>query len=108
MTLEVNGISIERINSLIHDITIYADNINLLVNKIDDELTNYDGIMQSEVCYRIKESYDTFRTNSKIINSNILSYGIDYTKVKSDYILRDSSMANKMDMYSQEIRKKVI
>lgn len=106
MALDINGVNTNLLDKLIVDINVLSDDINEILNQIDDDINTISEVMQSEVCNNIKANYDVFRTNFKIINSNIISYCTDYVKVKNSYIERAKTIANQAREYAQEVERK--
>ena len=94
---EINGINDNLLDKLIADVGSSADELLEILNKIDDEVSEAQKCVNCSSFVYFKEAYEGINPNYKIVNSNILSYGVDYAKVKEAYLARGLSIAKQVN-----------
>lgn len=98
----LNGINNDLMDDLIKDINTYADDILIIFNQINDSFVEGIDYFVCDIKESLKELYEIMSDNFKIINSNILSYGTDYVRVKQAYLNRGLSIVNQVN--SMEVK----
>ena len=85
MQKNVVGISEEKIDKLIIEITEYANKINKIFNQASELVDKTKTYYISESGDKFREKYLEFSDNYKTFNQNILSYAKELTVVKKKY-----------------------
>lgn len=94
---EINGINNNLIDKLINDVGSYADDLLFILNSIDDNFNGAMNYINCDISVSLKESYEGISSNFKPVNSNILTYGTDYAKIKQAYVSRGLSIVNQVE-----------
>ena len=94
---EVNGINNNLLDDLIVDVSGYADDLLVILNSIDETFMESLGYIKGDINTYLKESYEGISNNYKRVNSNILSYGTDYARVKEAYVSRGLSIVKQVE-----------
>lgn len=80
------------------------DEITKNLNDIDMIIYNLDSYLEGEILDSIKKKYDEFRKQYEILKDNLNSYPQDLMNVKAGLKWEESSVINKFNEYTQDIR----
>ncbi|MBE6150032.1 MAG: hypothetical protein E7170_04855 [Firmicutes bacterium] len=104
MNGEVTGIKENTLDSLVIHISDKADDIKRLFNSIDDEFNKIYNNFNCSVSSCFHTIYDEMKENYQIINENILSYSMDYAKVKNSYVEKNIEIVNQIKSFSEDVK----
>lgn len=79
------GINLDSIDKLILDIYNYAERVNKTLNQISDVVDQTKTFYNCEDADNYRNKFNSFRTNFKIVNQNLISYAEDLIKLKNRY-----------------------
>ena len=94
------GINLDSIDKLILDIYNYAERVNKTLNQISDVVDQTKNFYAWESADNYRNKFNSFRTNFKVVNKNLISYAEDLIKLKNRY-------QNMSDEMTQTIKKAI-
>jgi len=94
------GINLDSIDKLILDIYNYAERVNKTLNQISDVVDQTKNFYACESADNYRNKFNSFRTNFKVVNKNLISYAEDLIKLKNRY-------QNMSDEMTQTIKKAI-
>lgn len=94
------GINLDSIDKLILDIYNYAERANKTLNQIADVVDQTKTFYNCDEADNYRNKFNSFRTNFKVVNKNLVSYAEDLIKIKNRY-------QNVSDEMTQTINKAI-
>lgn len=79
------GVNLDSVDKLILDIYNYAERVNKTLNQISDVVDQTKNFYACEVADNYRNKFNSFRTNFKVVNKNLVSYAEDLIKLKNRY-----------------------
>lgn len=105
MNGDVSGIKENTLDKLVIDICDKADTLKTLFNSIDDEFNKTLSNVNCSASSQFFTVYDEMKKNYQIIGANILSYSMDYAKVKNSYVEKNIEVVNQIKFFSENVKK---
>ena len=94
------GINLDSVDKLILDIYTYAEKVNKTLNHISDVVDQTKNFYACEAADNYRNKFNSFKTNFKVVNKNLISYAEDLIKLKNRY-------QNMSDDMTQTIKKAI-
>lgn len=94
------GINLDSVDKLILDIYNYADRVSKTLNQIADVVDDTKKFYDCDAADEYRKKFNSFRTNFKVVNKNLVSYANDLIKLKNRY-------QNMSDDMTQSIKKAI-
>ncbi len=101
-----SGINESTFTDLTMDILDYADRINDIFSRIDDNFNLISQCYNSNGCNYFLARYDELKRKYSIIHSNIVSYSEDLTYALQHMQEMDTYFAKKFEVFTNETSKK--
>lgn len=98
MDSRLSGINESSYQELVISIMDYADRINEIFNRIDDNVSQISDCYKSDSCQLLLLKYEEIKKCYPIIHENILSYSADLTVALQKYNEMILDAASKFDI----------
>lgn len=106
MDSRLAGINESSYQELVVSIMDYADRINEIFNRIDDNVNKIPECYKASSCQLLLSKYEEIKKCYPIVHENILSYADDLTTALQKYREMDKDTALKFDVLTHETTKK--
>ncbi len=92
-----SGINFDRLDSLVLSLYDSLERINKILYSADEIIDNTKNVYMSETSSNLVNKFNSYKSNYKILNDNILTIAADLMTVKKNYQNSDISLAKKLN-----------